>query len=266
MITPLPRRRLAIPAIVAGIVCLGVAGTAAADQKFSGVATEILDGIDDTRAGLVPATSGYGVPTIAIKAFAKNGPPVPADVANAWNRRLLAELHRQSRGRFEFVDMASIDDLIRTIRDSNATEPDKSRRIADLKSNIRADILVAGSITLSGTTPVLSYQALGIANGRLLASTTPRRIVWPEPVSTQPVRIASSQTPPLQGVVGGQYRPIVEEAERRLDELGYDPGAVDGILTWETREALRTYQADSALPVNGRMTRRTVVNMRRDTR
>ncbi|MGB0632363.1 MAG: peptidoglycan-binding domain-containing protein [Alphaproteobacteria bacterium] len=263
---PLPRRRPAIPAIVAGILCLGIAGTAAADQKFSRIATEILDGIEDSRAGLVPATSGYGAPTIAIRAFAKNGPPVPIEVANAWNRRLLAELHRQSRGRFEFVDMASIGDLVRTIRESNGAEQDKSRRIADLKSNIRADILVTGDITLAGTTPVLAYQAFGIANGRLLASTTPQRIVWPEPVSTQPVRVASAEPPPLQAVATGRYRPIVEETERRLADLGYDPGPVDGILTWETREALRAYQADSALPVNGRMTRRTVVNMRRDTR
>ena len=262
----LPRRRMAFPAIAAGMICLGIAGPATADQTFSGIASEILTGIENTRTGLVPATSGYGAPTIAIKTFAKNGPPIPADVANAWNRRLLAELHRQSRGRFEFVDMASIGDLVRAIKTSNSSEDDKSRRIADLKSNIRADILVTGNITLAATTPVLSYQALGIANGRLLATTTPQRIAWPEPVSTQPVRVASAGPTSPVGTVGGRYRPIVEEAERRLTELGYHPGPVDGILTWETREALRAYQADSALPVNGRMTRRTVVNMRRDTR
>ena len=155
----LPRRRLAFPAIAAGILCLGIAGPAVADRTFSGIASEILSGIEDTRTSLVPATSGYGAPTIAIKAFAKNGPPIPADVANAWNRRLLAELHRQSRGRFEFVDMASIGDLVRAIKASDSSDDDKSRRIADLKSNIRADILVSGNIMLAATTPVLSYQA-----------------------------------------------------------------------------------------------------------
>ena len=62
------------------------------------------------------------------------------------------------------------------------------------------------------------------------------------------------------------YRPMVEETERLLANLGYDPGPVDGVLTWKAREALRAYQADSALPINGRMTRQSVENMRRDTR
>ena len=51
-----------------------------------------------------------------------------------------------------------------------------------------------------------------------------------------------------------------------LFERGYDPGPVDGYLTPETREALRAYQLDSALPVNGRLTRRVVENLRRDSR
>jgi peptidoglycan hydrolase-like protein with peptidoglycan-binding domain len=61
-------------------------------------------------------------------------------------------------------------------------------------------------------------------------------------------------------------RPTVLEAEGLLLDLGYDPGLVDGVLTDQTREALRAYQRDSALPVNGRMTWRAVENMRRDTR
>ena len=260
-------RRLVGPAIVTGFIALGIAGQAAADQMFSNIASEILSGIRNAKASRIPATSGYGAPTIAIRSFAENEPPIPSEVANAWNRRLLAELHRQGRGQFEFVDLSAISALIRTIKASNAEAAAKKNRIADLKANIRADILVSGAITLARETPVLSYQALGVENGRLLSTSTPRRMNWPERAPAKPVRIASTEEPIVPATANPiGYRPMVAETERLLSNLGYDPGPVDGVLTWKTREALRAYQADSALPVNGRMTRRSVENMRRDTR
>ena len=255
------------PAMIAGTLALCIAGPAAADRVFAPVASEILSGIRNANVAKIPATSGYGAPTIAIRSFAKNEPPVPAAVANAWNRRLLAELHRQARGQFEFVDMSSIAALIQTIGASNDTASAKANRIADLKANIRADILVSGAITLSRETPLLTYQALGVENGRLLSTSTPTHIQWPERAPEPAVRVASSTLPnlPVDSFPRG-FRPMVAEPERRLSQLGYDPGPVDGVMTRRTRRALRSYQADSALPVNGRMTRRTVENMRRDTR
>jgi hypothetical protein len=266
-------------AMVAGTLTLSIAGPVAADQLFAPVASEILSGIRNSNAAKIPATSGYGAPTIAIRSFAENEVPIPAGVANAWNRRLLAELHKQARGQFEFVDMSTISALIKKIKASNGTTPAKADRIADLKANIRADILVSGAITLAREIPVLTYQALGIENGRLLSTSTPKRIQWPERAPDKPVRVASNDLPALPVATNPRiatnppvvtnprgFRPMVAETERRLSQLGYDPGPVDGVLTHRTREALRAYQADSALPVNGRMTRRTVQNMRRDTR
>ena len=255
------------PAIAAGVICLGIAGPAASDQTFAPVASEILSGIRGAKVSGIPATSGYGAPTIAIRSFAKNEPPIPAEVANAWNRRLLAELHRQARGQFEFVDMSAINALVQTIRASGDPAGTKDDRIADLKANIRADILVSGSITLARETPVLTYQALGVENGRLLSTSAPRHMNWPERTPAKPVRVVSSDVPVIPAAANPRgYRPMVEETERLLAGMGYDPGPVDGVLTWQTREALRAYQADSALPVNGRMTRRSVENMRRDRR
>lgn len=255
------------PAVIAGTLVLCIAGPAAADRTFAPVASEILTGIRNANVARIPATSGYGAPTIAIRAFAKNEAPIPAEVANAWNRRLLAELHKQARGQFEFVDMSTISSLIRTIKASNDAPAVKADRIADLKANIRADILVTGAITLSREVPVLSYQALGVENGRLLSTSTPRRIQWPERAPEKPVQVVANDLPRLPAMANPRgFRPMVAETERRLAELGYDPGPVDGVMTRRTRQALRAYQADSALPVNGRMTRRTVENMRRDTR
>lgn len=260
-------RRIAGPAVAAAALLLGFAGPATADQLFAPMAAEILSGIRNAKTVRIPAVSGYGAPTIAVRSFAENEPPVPADVANGWNRRLLAELHRQSRGQFEFVDMSSITSLVETIKRSNDAPDEKASRIADLNANIRADILVSGTVTLSRETPVLSYQALGIGNGRLLSTSSPRRIPWPQPTPTHPVRVVSTTLPAMPAPAASTgYRRIVAETERLLARLGYDPGPVDGVLTWQTREALRAYQANSALPVNGRMTRRVVDNMRRDTR
>jgi len=188
-------RHLVGPAIAAGIVCLGIAGPAAADRIFSPIASEILSVIRDSDASRIPASSGYGAPTIAIRSFANNEPPIPAEIANAWNRHLLAELHRQARGQFEFVDISAISALIKTIKGSAGPADNKADRIADLKANIRADILVSGSITLARETPVLTYQALGIENGRLLATSSPRHMNWPERAPAEPVRIVSNEIP-----------------------------------------------------------------------
>lgn len=46
--------------------------------------------------------------------------------------------------------------------------------------------------------------------------------------------------------------PDIASVQERLVELGYDAGAADGLLGPKTRAALRAFQADRDLPVNGR--------------
>ena len=43
----------------------------------------------------------------------------------------------------------------------------------------------------------------------------------------------------------------IEGIQRRLVELGYEAGEVDGLLGPQTRAAIRAFQADRGLPVNG---------------
>lgn len=52
---------------------------------------------------------------------------------------------------------------------------------------------------------------------------------------------ASAQEPPWD----------IEGIQRRLVELGYETGGVDGLLGAKTRAALRAFQADRGLPENG---------------
>lgn len=47
--------------------------------------------------------------------------------------------------------------------------------------------------------------------------------------------------------------PMVEEAQRRLAERGFDPGRIDGKAGWRTRAALRSFQRSAGLLDTGRI-------------
>ena len=128
-----------------------------------------------------------------------------------------------------------------------------------------------GHIRLTGGTAELSYQAIDTNSGSLFASTRPHAIALnsepPTPGVPGTIKLADLEIPPPQEsrvATGGRI--TVAETEAMLCKHGYDPGPVDGILTVETRLALAAYQADSALPVNGRLTRKVADNLRRDSR
>jgi len=47
---------------------------------------------------------------------------------------------------------------------------------------------------------------------------------------------------------------IVTEVQKRLLDLGYDPGPVDGCMGPKTTEAIRAYQEDNQMPPSGDIT------------
>jgi hypothetical protein len=47
---------------------------------------------------------------------------------------------------------------------------------------------------------------------------------------------------------------VVTYVQGRLAELGYEPGPVDGLIGRKTRGAVRRYQTEAGLPVNGKIT------------
>ena len=49
----------------------------------------------------------------------------------------------------------------------------------------------------------------------------------------------------------------VHVAEAHLQDLGYNPGPVDGIFTGETQAAVRAFQARYGIPVSGLLDRKT---------
>ena len=50
-------------------------------------------------------------------------------------------------------------------------------------------------------------------------------------------------------------RSAIIRVQAGLDKLGYDPGSVDGVMGTKTESAIRTYQRDNRLLVDGRPTR-----------
>ena len=54
----------------------------------------------------------------------------------------------------------------------------------------------------------------------------------------------------------------IQEIERRLDRRAYRPGRVDGIADTQTASAIRAYQTDADLPVNGRPSKALLEHLR----
>ena len=57
----------------------------------------------------------------------------------------------------------------------------------------------------------------------------------------------------------------VTDAQKRLRDLGYDPGPVDGQMGAKTRAAIRAYQKDAGLAANGRLTEGLLEKIRAET-
>jgi hypothetical protein len=60
-------------------------------------------------------------------------------------------------------------------------------------------------------------------------------------------------------VVGGaaEYDPGVYEAQKQLQERGYDPGPIDGVMGSKTTAAIKQFQKDQKLPVTGTLDEET---------
>jgi peptidoglycan hydrolase-like protein with peptidoglycan-binding domain len=50
----------------------------------------------------------------------------------------------------------------------------------------------------------------------------------------------------------------VEQAQQKLRDAGYDPGAIDGRIGRQTRQAVKKFQQANDLETNGRLDRRTL--------
>ena len=105
------------------------------------------------------------------------------------------------------------------------------------------------------------------AEARIAAITTPPPVepvpLEPGPVAPQPVApvppdgdSARAQFVEQALNLNGQTRQLIEQ---RLDRLGLNPGAVDGVFDEQTRRAIRRYQTARETPVTGFLDERTMI-------
>jgi peptidoglycan hydrolase-like protein with peptidoglycan-binding domain/DNA invertase Pin-like site-specific DNA recombinase len=112
---------------------------------------------------------------------------------------------------------------------------------------------------LAGPSPGHAAEAPAMASagwhGRAIQDPRPRprlaRTAWPEGWSAGPVALGTGFVRP-----GGSDR--VRDVQRRLVQLGYRPGPVDGLFGPRTRAAVRWFQYKHGLATAGRVNRWTL--------
>lgn len=53
--------------------------------------------------------------------------------------------------------------------------------------------------------------------------------------------------------IAAEYDPLVEQAQKKLTELGYDPGPIDGKMGKKTAAAIKSFQQENALQATGEL-------------
>ncbi len=256
---------------------LAVQAARAERQAFEAFAAELLEQIDDSDESFL----GEARLGIAIWPFSDKTSPLPAEVANEYNAKLLAALVRRSGARHRFVARETLGALVEEVRELHGDEDELDAALSALLETAQAEVLVVGKLRIAGDeTAVASYRAVKVADGTIIAASTPR----PVPV---PAHSFLASRPEAKGVEGmaeldrdglalpdgkfastGMPSPApdprtIESVQRDLRSLGYDPGPIDGRLGPLTVSAIRAYQANIGTMADGRITAGLVDSLRR---
>ena len=118
--------------------------------------------------------------------------------------------------------------------------------------------------TVSGT---LGYADERTLLNRLSAGEAPATVTWMAPegatirrgqalyrLDNEAVRLLFGSTPAYRTLAWGTEGPDVEQLERNLDALGYDPGTIDDTYDGDTYDAVRAWQEDVGWEETGRVT------------
>ena len=108
---------------------------------------------------------------------------------------------------------------------------------------------IVGAVT--GLSVVEGAVLGAVAGGLTGAMTSKDQVNLGEPVWKQGSN-ATSDHPVAQASTASKQ--TVVEIQKGLKDMGYDPGAVDGINGQQTQQAIREYQKDHGLIVDGQAT------------
>ena len=114
---------------------------------------------------------------IAIRPFSVGQAPLPASLANEYNDKVLVSLLSQGASRYRFIAREALGAVIKEIDESSAREAELDDLLAALVERAKADILVVGKLRrISEDTAVLSYEAIAVRDGTILAATSYQRL------------------------------------------------------------------------------------------
>jgi hypothetical protein len=262
-------------------------------DPFDILAWEILAGIDASGDALRRSDAREEDQVrIAIRPFSVGQAPLPASLANEYNDKVLVSLLSQGGSRYRFIAREALGAVIKEIDESSSREADLDDLLSALVERAKADVLVVGKLRrTSDEAVILSYEAVKVRDGTILAATSYQRL----PLDPAEVDLAArsealdeSVKPAARPKSGDLLdfptgagadriaeptvpkprlaKPDPEAAmvQADLQELGYDPGPVDGILGTRTKAAIRAYQRDTGLSVDGRLSATLIDSLRGD--
>ncbi len=110
--------------------------------------------------------------------------------------------------------------------------------------------------------PIMRLATAGAVCAALLAGcgSLGKDGIWPstaEETSETADAATASRTEPVESETEPTIAldsQAISQVQRHLTELGYEPGSIDGLVGPRTRAAVRRYQKDAGLPVDGRIT------------
>ena len=271
-------------------VAVAAEGTARPTSRefdpFDILAWEVLAGVEASDDATFPKEGRDDARIrIAVWPFSAEQTPLPASLANEYNDRLLVSLLSQGGSRHRFIAREALSAVVKEIDESSSRDAELDGLLAALVERAKADVLIVGKLRrTSRDAVVLSYEAVRVSDGTILAATSHQRL----PIDPAEVELAARPKAPAPSAKPATPSPWdkylsvrapdtststhglasrdenIAAVQADLLDLGYDPGPVDGILGPRTRAAIRAYQDDAHLPVDGLVSASLVVSLRKD--
>ena len=198
------------------------------------------------------AEQGNAVAQFILGVICRNGRGVPQDYTEAlrWYRRAAEQGHASAQFYLGLMyeDGAGVpQDLVQAHKWYNLAASRASGVDQDLREKaVRSRDRIAARLT-----PAQLAKAQ-----RLAREWQPRTSTAEPPVHEQRPSTSAAPAPRAPNAGADSTRDRIANLQRALRRLGYDPGPVDGIPGARTRAAIRAFQTDAGLPVNGRISER----------
>ena len=117
----------------------------------------------------------------------------------------------------------------------------------------------AGAAPATPSAPAAPVAAAPSAAPAAKPETTPPAAPQEKAAAAKPEKKAE----PTKAKAGGEAPSELAQIQRLLDKLGYEPGPADGQMRGQTTRAIRLFQGDTGLKVDGRPTKELLAYMKK---